>query len=242
MHSIGQHDRSGARVWRALNHKNTIKATLFSLVFLVASVAHGATPGAKLFLACQGCHSVSASEHGVLGPSLHALIGRTAGSATGYEYSVAMKQAGEQGLRWTPQALDKFLANPSALVPENKMQFTGLSDPADRVLLIEYITAATTDNPAIETHDDPPVAPEILAIKGDLEYGEYLGNECLTCHQADGSSQGIPSIVGWQPDRFVRVMHAYKQQVRENPVMQSIAGALGAEEIAALAAYFQNLK
>lgn len=209
---------------------------------VTGSISLAATPGAKLFLACQGCHSINSNEHGALGPSLHGLIGRIAGKANGFEYSEAMKTAGANGLRWTPEALDQFLTAPAKMIPGNKMNFPGVDASANRQLLIEYIAAASTDNPAISTIDDPPVSAETLAIKGDAEYGEYLGSECLTCHQADGSQQGIPSITGWQSDRFVRVMHAYKKKVRENPVMRSIAGALGPEEIASLAAYFKNLK
>jgi cytochrome c len=35
-------------------------------------------------------------------------------------------------------------------------------------------------------------------------------------------------------------MHAYKQKLRTNPVMQMMAGRLADEEIAALAAYFAS--
>jgi len=232
-------------VQRVTKHicSNLFQAAVFvALALLVAASAHGATPGAKLFLACQGCHSISANEHGALGPSLHDLVGRKAGSAIGFDYSDAMIKAGKDGLKWTPEALDRFLAKPSKVVPSNKMTYPGLLDPAERRLVIEYITAASTDNPAITTVDDPPVPDAVLALQGDVEYGEYLGSECVTCHQSDGSAKGIPPIIGWQVERFVRVMHSYKKRVRENPVMRSIAGALGAEEIAALAAYFKNLK
>jgi cytochrome c len=37
-------------------------------------------------------------------------------------------------------------------------------------------------------------------------------------------------------------MHAYKEKVRPNPVMQMMAGGLDDEEIAALAAYFEGLE
>ena len=85
------------------------------------------------------------------------------------------------------------------------------------------------------------VAPNILAIEGDREYGEYLGSECTTCHQASGDANGIPSIIGWDTEDFVIAMHAYKQKHRENPVMQMITGRLANDEIAALAAYFKSL-
>ena len=36
-------------------------------------------------------------------------------------------------------------------------------------------------------------------------------------------------------------MHAYRDKVRPNPVMQMIAGRLSPDEIAALATYFKDL-
>lgn len=90
--------------------------------------------------------------------------------------------------------------------------------------------------------EDPPVAPEILAIAGDRDYGEYLGAECLACHRRDGSASGVPSITGWPVEVFVTAMHAYKTRARSNPVMQTMAGRLSDEEIASLALYFSELE
>ena len=48
----------------------------------------------------------------------------------------------------------------------------------------------------------------------------------------------MPRITGWPDDHFVAVMNAYKDKHRDNPIMQTIAGRLAADEIEALAAYF----
>lgn len=78
--------------------------------------------------------------------------------------------------------------------------------------------------------------------KGDRAFGEYLAATCTTCHQITGQATGgIPPIVAWPDDQFVAVMNSYKRKERENQVMQTIAGALSEEEIAALAAYFGSL-
>lgn len=82
--------------------------------------------------------------------------------------------------------------------------------------------------------------PEILAIDGDAAYRAYLSSECTTCHQADGSDKGIPSIRHWPETDFVAATHAYKQKLRPHPAMQMIASRLSDEEIAALAAYFAD--
>ncbi|MEM9139525.1 MAG: cytochrome C, partial [Pseudomonadota bacterium] len=55
-------------------------------------------------------------------------------------------------------------------------------------------------------------------------------------------SKGMPSITGWIADDFKFIMHAYKAKKLENPVMQMMAGKLSNEEIAALAAYFEDVE
>ncbi|MEL0129164.1 MAG: cytochrome C, partial [Paracoccaceae bacterium] len=55
-------------------------------------------------------------------------------------------------------------------------------------------------------------------------------------------NEGIPGINGWEIEDFVYALHEYKQKLRENPVMQMMAGSLGDEEIAALASYFASLQ
>jgi cytochrome c len=80
-------------------------------------------------------------------------------------------------------------------------------------------------------------------IAADRAFGEYLSSECVTCHRANApAAQAIPRINGWPENQFIAVMNAYKDKQRENPVMQTIAGRLNVEEIAALAAYFREQK
>ena len=76
---------------------------------------------------------------------------------------------------------------------------------------------------------------------GDIEYGEYLGAECASCHLQSGASEGIPSIHGIDAEVFVALMLAYRSKDMENPVMQMIAGRLNDEQIGSLALYFSKL-
>lgn len=76
----------------------------------------------------------------------------------------------------------------------------------------------------------------------DVAFGEYLSGECVTCHSRVGANKGIPSIVGWPVDRFTAVMASYRDKTRDNQVMQTIAARLTAEEVAALAAYFETVQ
>ena len=86
------------------------------------------------------------------------------------------------------------------------------------------------------------VSAQNIQAAGDKAFGEYLSSECVTCHQASGRFEGIPAIVGWPEESFVAVLKQYRTKERANPVMQTIAGKLTEEEIAALAAYFGSLK
>jgi cytochrome c len=79
------------------------------------------------------------------------------------------------------------------------------------------------------------------APAADLEYGRFLASECVTCHQASGETDGIPSIVGWPEDHFVAVLQEYQAGARDHDVMQTISRRYTAEDLAALAAYFSSL-
>lgn len=230
--------------------RSSLSAAVFC-VFAGAAVAQSlgdAARGEALFDDCSGCHEVGSQAQNGIGPKLNGLFGRSAASMEGFRYSKAFERAGAKGLEWHLDTLDAFLENPRALVPGTRMSFEGMEDAADRADLLAYLrgfSASPANIPEADptaTPRDHDLDPEILAIKGDTEYGEYLSSECTTCHQASGADAGIPSIVLWPEDDFVIAMHAYKNKTREHPVMNMVAGRLGDEEIAALAAYFANLE
>lgn len=101
-----------------------------------AQAAGDAAAGEKVFNQCKACHTIEAGKNRV-GPSLHGVVGRQAGSVEGFTYSPAMKSA---GLTWTPENLDKYLADPKGTVPGNKMAFAGLKKPEDRANVIAYLS------------------------------------------------------------------------------------------------------
>ncbi|GMG81999.1 hypothetical protein LNKW23_12120 [Paralimibaculum aggregatum] len=203
--------------------------------------------GAGLWRLCQSCHALGEGARNRVGPHLNELFGRRAATVAGYRYSKDMRRAGADGLTWTADTLHVYLENPRSLVTGTRMAFRGIPEEADRADLIAYLrrfSASPRDIPeAAPTAPprDPDVAPAILAIEGDPAYGEYLAGECVTCHQASGTDEGIPSITGWPERDFVTALHAYKNRHRPHPVMQLIAGNLSEEEIAALAAFFRGV-
>jgi cytochrome c len=97
--------------------------------------------GEKIFQDnCSSCHTVIADEGSGLGPNLHGLFGRQAGTLEGFGYSAAMQNA---NVVWSAKTLDIYLSNPSKFVPGNRMPFAGIKDNKQRHALIAYLAAAT---------------------------------------------------------------------------------------------------
>ncbi|MFN6978040.1 MAG: c-type cytochrome [Gemmobacter sp.] len=204
--------------------------------------------GAVIFAAqCAACHQVGEGARNRVGPHLNGIFDRKAGVLEGVTYSRGMVRMGSDGLHWTLETLDAYIENPRALVSGTRMSYRGLRDPQGRADVIAYLrdfSAMPQNIPesAPTARKTPPgIDPAVLEIKGDVEYGEYLAAECTTCHQRDGSDQGIPAITGWPEEDFVIAMHAYKVELRPHPVMQMMAKRLADDEIAALAAYFAQI-
>jgi cytochrome c len=97
-----------------------------------------ASPSGKppvAFAQCMSCHTVEAGKN-LIGPSLHAVVGRKAASLPGYSYSEALRKS---GLIWDKATMDKWLTAPARLVPGTKMVFFGLPDAARRKVLIDWL-------------------------------------------------------------------------------------------------------
>lgn len=100
--------------------------------------------GQRVFRRCAACHTLEDGARHLVGPNLHGIFGREAGSAEGFRFSGALESA---DFEWTPQQLDEWLANPREFLPGNRMAFPGLRDEQDRTDVIAYI--------AVETHAEP---------------------------------------------------------------------------------------
>ena len=97
--------------------------------------------GEKVFKRCAACHQIGPDAKDRVGPALTGVIGRTAGTEEGFNYSKAMKEAGANGLVWNDDTLFEYLAKPSAMVKGTKMAFPGLKSEDDRHAVIAYIEA-----------------------------------------------------------------------------------------------------
>ena len=92
-----------------------------------------------MFKVCRPCHQVGPGAKNGIGPSLNGIVGRTAGTIPGFGYSDVNKEAGTKGLVWTEDNLSKYLENPAAFMPGNKMTYAGLKDQDNRRDLIAYL-------------------------------------------------------------------------------------------------------
>jgi cytochrome c len=92
--------------------------------------------GEQAFLACAGCHSLEAgAPHGV-GPNLHGLAGRPAGSVEGFAYSPAMQAS---TLTWEAGTLTAWIVQTERLMPGTWMLYHNHLEPEEVSRLVEYL-------------------------------------------------------------------------------------------------------
>ena len=123
---------------RVLNIRSLLTAAAAALPLLLAAPARAdVNKGADSFDSnCAECHSVAKTLKNKKGPSLYGIVGRTAATVPGFEYSDGMKAA---GYAWDQARLDAYIAAPKKAVPGGKMKFDGLDDAAERADLIEFL-------------------------------------------------------------------------------------------------------
>ena len=95
--------------------------------------------GARLFRHCTACHALEPGANSAAGPTLHGVVGRPVAAETDYNYSPALRRFAKLNPRWTTELLDRFLADPEAVVPGTEMGFPGLADPRARRTLTKWL-------------------------------------------------------------------------------------------------------
>ena len=189
----------------------------------------------KAFNRCLACHTRDSDPSGKYGPNLLELNGRVAGSRGDFDYSEAMQRRGQAGLVWNRDTLNDFLSNPKRYVKGTSMKFIGIRNADKRMALVDWLLGPLHSNAS-----GALLGASAAALTGDLEYGEYLSGECVTCHKTSGGDSEIPAITQMDTAQFIHALYEYKTGVRANPVMQTVAKRLGDEEMAALAKFFET--
>jgi cytochrome c len=95
--------------------------------FAAPARADDSGPGQAMLQRCEICHSLAAGGPTKVGPDLHGIFGRKAGTAPGFTFSDAMKNS---GIVWDDETLAKFLRDPKDSLPGNRMSFPGIEDDA----------------------------------------------------------------------------------------------------------------
>lgn len=115
-----------------------------AMLFSAMTVAHAqdAAAGEKTFTVCRACHQIGPGAKDAVGPVLNGVVGRKAGTYPGFAYSDANK---DSGIVWTPEELEKYLANPQKVVPHTKMIFPGLPSEQQRKNVIAYLELFNAD-------------------------------------------------------------------------------------------------
>jgi len=102
--------------------------------------------GMRAWRECVACHALEPGHSSPAGPALDAIVGRPVAALPGFNYSPALRRFAAANPRWSPDLLDRFLANPEATVPGTEMGYVGMADPARRRALIAWLAVPRRRN------------------------------------------------------------------------------------------------
>jgi cytochrome c553 len=81
-------------------------------------------------------------------------------------------------------------------------------------------------------------------VAGDIAAGKAKAASCAGCHGADGISANPlwPNLAGQKAPYLVKQLKAFRDGVRQDPMMSAMARPLSDADIENLAAYYSSLK
>lgn len=129
----------------------SILTVALGVAVVLAGPTAQAQDGASVFNRCKACHSLKAGQNKV-GPSLHGVVGRPAGTVEGFRYTDLNQQAGDLGLVWTKENIVAYLPDPQAFLqnfieenggdPKGRTRMTyRLRDADDAEAVVEYLAS-----------------------------------------------------------------------------------------------------
>ncbi len=117
-------------------------AAVLSLAAASHALAQDVANGEDVFKKCRACHTVGEGAKNLVGPQLNGLVGRKAGTSEGFPYSEANKAS---GVTWDKETFLKYIKDPRAFMPGNKMAFAGIKDEQDAGDLFAYLAQFGAD-------------------------------------------------------------------------------------------------
>jgi cytochrome c len=122
-----------------------LASTLAALSLLVFSASPAAAQenlqaGRDVFRKeCIGCHAFACNKRG---PKLEGIVGRAAGALDDFpHYSNALKTS---GIVWDAETLDRYLADPAAMVSGTTMTWGKVEDTRHRRDVLAFLRAGDT--------------------------------------------------------------------------------------------------
>jgi cytochrome c len=85
---------------------------------------------------CSGCHAADSTKEG---PPLRGVVGRKAGTVSGFLYSDSLRAS---GITWNEGLLMKWLENPDAMVKGTDMEFR-VPKAEEREAVVAYLKSLT---------------------------------------------------------------------------------------------------
>jgi len=92
--------------------------------------------GKRLFIMCEACHNVKKGDPHKVGPNLHGVFGRKAGTEPGFTYSEAVLYS---DIIWSDETIREWLINPNDYIKGTNMVFVGLPKKRQQDALLSYL-------------------------------------------------------------------------------------------------------
>ncbi|XXM90132.1 c-type cytochrome [Candidatus Hodgkinia cicadicola] len=102
-------------------------------------LSSSASRGEKFYSKCASCHSINENEPNRAGPNLWNIMFSNIAARKDFSYSPALKA--HSHTKWGFETLNKFLRAPASYIKGTYMAFSGLTDPAERMDVLNYLNS-----------------------------------------------------------------------------------------------------